>query len=362
MTEGANRTSPDYVRLSLAAAITLSLRSGLFYRGARLHCLNLLLTYEGGCRARCAYCGLSAGNGGGPGSFIRVEWPVFSVDEVLSRVRSSSHGLERICISMVMHPQALSHTLELTRRLNRDPGLPVSILVNPSTIREGDLEALREAGADMATVAVDTATEALFTRYRGREAGGPHRWDRYWRTLEEAAIVFGRDRFGCHLIAGLGESEKEMIDTIQRVRSLGGRSHMFAFYPEPGSNLAEAEACPPSRFRRMQLARFLIDYGLAGSGGMEYDEQDRLVCFGLEASALDDLVESGRPFLTSGCPGATHECACNRPFGDGPPDDIRSYPFQLEAGDIELVKKQLAIYNELPPVLKEPGSESFSGG
>ncbi len=356
MTEDMNKTSPDYVRLSLAAAMTLGLRSGLFYRGARLHCLNLLLTYEGGCRARCAYCGLSAGNGSGETeNFIRVEWPVFSVEEVLSRVRLSGHGLERACISMVMHPQALSHATGLTRYLDRELGLPVSILVNPSTIREGDLEALREAGADMATVAVDTATETLFDRYRGRKAGGPHRWDRYWRTLEEAAIVFGRDKFGCHLIAGLGESEKEMVQTIQRVRSLGGRSHMFAFYPEPGSRLEEAAACAPSRFRRMQLARFLIDYGLAASGDMEYDEQDRLVCFGMEASALDDLVESGRPFMTSGCPGVMHECACNRPFGDGPPGDIRSYPFQLEAEDIHLVKKQLAIYSEQPAALKEPG-------
>jgi biotin synthase len=65
--------------MSLAAAMTLGYKPGLFYRDARLYCINLLLTYPEGCGARCAYCGLSAerpktdeGK-----SFIRVQWPTF---------------------------------------------------------------------------------------------------------------------------------------------------------------------------------------------------------------------------------------------------------------------------------------------
>jgi hypothetical protein len=37
------------------------------------------------------------------------------------------------------------------------------------------------------------------------------------------------------------------------------------------------------------------------------------------------------------------EGACNRPFGDGPPSDIRSYPFQLDRSDIERTRRQLNI-------------------
>jgi len=42
-----------------------------------------------------------------------------------------------------------------------------------------------------------------------------------------------------------------------------------------------------------------------------------------------------------GCPGKTMESACNRPFGDGPPSDIRSFPFELNKSDIRKVKQQL---------------------
>ena len=37
--------SPGYVRLSLAAAMTLGFAKGWFFRGATLKCVNLLLTY-----------------------------------------------------------------------------------------------------------------------------------------------------------------------------------------------------------------------------------------------------------------------------------------------------------------------------
>jgi biotin synthase len=247
---------------------------------------------------------------------------------------------------MVMHPQALEDTLELTEKLAAGLELPVSVLVNPSTTRDGDIAAMREAGADMVSVAVDAATEELFDRHRGRGVGGPHRWQRYWRALEEAAIVFGDGRYGCHLIAGLGESEREMLETVQRVRDMGGRSHLFSFYPERGSRMENEPPCPANRFRRIQLARYLIDYDMVRVGRMSFDERGRVSDFGLEASELDRLVETGKPFMTSGCPGSRHECACNRPFGDGPPGDIRSFPFPLDEGDLQTVKKQLATYRE----------------
>ncbi len=54
-----NMTSPEYVQLSTAAALTLGLMPGSMYNCACTRCLNLLLTYPEGCRANCAYCGLA---------------------------------------------------------------------------------------------------------------------------------------------------------------------------------------------------------------------------------------------------------------------------------------------------------------
>lgn len=330
--------------------MTLGLRPGAFYRDAKLHCLNLLLTYAEGCRANCAYCGLSRASvdSDGANSFIRVEWPAYATDEIIRRTRANSGAFERVCISMITHARALGDTLTLTKRLSGELEQPLSVLVNPTMMGEGDFEALREAGAGMASVALDAATPELFAENRGAGVDGPHEVERYMQALEEAVIVFGSDNVGCHLIAGLGETEQDMAAAIQRVRNAGARTHLFSFYPESGSILAGEEPCPADHFRRVQLARFLIDYDLATCDQMDFDEHGRIVGFGIGGARLDRMVDTGIPFMTSGCPGKTHLCACNRPYGDGPPSDIRSYPFNLDDADVLLVRKQLATYPEVP--------------
>ena len=336
-------SSPEYLQMSLAAAMTLNLKEGLFFRNARLYCLNLLLTYREGCRGNCSYCGLQKSRDGvfSEKSFIRVSWPSYDLETILRRTLENRHKLHRVCLSMITHPRALEDTLYLICRFREAVGLPISVLMNPTSMKTGDVAALRQAGAQMAAVALDLADEALFDRHRGSGAKGPHRFDHYWGMLAATAEVFGKNRAGCHLICGMGEREEDLILRIQSVRDLGARTHLFSFYPEKGSRLADAPPCPAGQYRRVQLARFLIDNDLARAEEMRFDGKGRVSDFGLEQSAVESWIHSGRPFMTSGCPGGGLETACNRPFGDGPPSDIRSYPFPLEPGDVARVKEQM---------------------
>jgi hypothetical protein len=80
-------SSPEHLQMSLAAAMTLGLKQGIFYRNARLYCLNLLLTYPDGCRANCSYCGLQKSRDGDfhEKSFIRVQWPTYDVKTIIDK-------------------------------------------------------------------------------------------------------------------------------------------------------------------------------------------------------------------------------------------------------------------------------------
>jgi lipoyl synthase len=62
-----------------------------------------------------------------------------------------------------------------------------------------------------------------------------------------------------------------------------------------------------------------------------------VVDFGIDRQELDDLISSGKPFQTSGCPGKSDEevSACNRPYGDSSPTDILSFPFALNGTDVD---------------------------
>jgi biotin synthase-related radical SAM superfamily protein len=341
--------SPEFVQLSTAAAITLGLIPGQMHRTECTHCLNLLVTYPEGCRANCAYCGLARhreeSRDFADRNFIRVDWPTVRYGEVIARVQAGEDRgrFQRMCISMITHPASNGDTFVLLEQWTRAlPRIPVSILSNPTTLGRDDLVRLRDLGAGIFTVALDAATPEIFERTRGTGVDSPHRWDHYWHVFEWAADVFGPERFGAHLICGMGETEREMIEVVQRIRDLGGHSHMFAFFPERGSLMEDWPAVPRDQWRRVQLARFLIDYRGGNAARMVFDERGRISDFGVPAGELEALLDTGEAFRTSGCPGESGDIsACNRPFGDSTPSDIRSFPFALNAKDVAIVRRQM---------------------
>ncbi len=322
--------------------MTLGLRPGIFYRGAKLSCINLLLTYGKGCAGSCAYCGLQRQRSGefNRKSFIRVEWPAFSLAEIMARMKKHAAQIERVCISMVTRKSAANDTLLVIRSL--EPlGKPVSVLMAPTILKREQIRQLKEAGAGIGSVAIDAATPGLFSRFRGQGVKGPHRWDRYWQCLGDAVEVFGAGKAGCHLIVGLGETEEEMAAAVQRVVDMGANVHLFSFYPEEGSVLEERSPCAAGRFRRLQLAAYLIQSGFTTFAGLSFGTSGEILDFGVDAAEAAIAIQSGAPFMTSGCPGSDGQVACTRPYGDGPPGDIRSYPFTPNMEDIAKIKMEI---------------------
>lgn len=343
--------SPEYIQMSTAAAMTLGLLPGNMHRTGCTHCLNLLVTYPEGCRANCSYCGLARHreeeHAYADRNFIRVDWPTVRYEDVIASVQNHADGgaFERMCISMITHPESGADTLSLLDRwVETLPQIPVSILSNPTTMGYEDLVELRQRGAEIFTVALDAASPEVFERTRGKTVKSPHRWDRYWQTIEWAAEIYGPEKFGAHLICGMGETEQELLNVCQRIRDLGGHNHMFAFFPERGSMMEDWAPVPRAQWRRVQLARFLIDYRDVPVCDMVFDEFGAVVDFGLDRRDLESILESGLPFQTSGCPGAGDErvSACNRPYGDSSPGDIYSFPFALDHQDVSIVRRQMA--------------------
>lgn len=338
------RESPEFIRTSLAASLTLGLKNGRFYRNARLYCINLLVHYNEGCSANCSYCGLQKIR---PGtydrkSFIRVDWPIYPTDVVIQKMKEKEEKIERVCISMITRRKAVYHTMEIARKIRKNTDIPISFLVSPTVLLSGDFEKFKESGADKIGIAIDAATPELFDRHRGNGVKGPHSWDRYVNMFKEAIKVFGKGNVGSHFIVGLGETEKEMVHAIQFVKDMGGETHLFSFYPEPGSLLANQSPPPIGTYRRIQIARYLIDNDITRVGNMRFNEKDQIVDFGVD---IAPYVEDGECFMTSGCIGKRGRVACNRPYAnERPGDNIRNYPFRPEPYDIEKIKSQIFLY------------------
>ena len=75
---------------------------------------------------------------------------------------------------------------------------------------------------------------------------------------------------------------------------------------------------PPPRpqWRRIQLARYFIDYRDHRLERMRFDAHGTLTDFGLPQEEIDAVIDAGTAFRTSGCPGK--EACTTSPRATGP--------------------------------------------
>ena len=336
--------SPDFAKMSHATAISIGLSSGRMYRGAVNRCVNLLVHYPEGCSANCAYCGLAKKR---PGtyqekSFIHVDWPLFSMDEIINAINSAPAYVKRTCISMITNGKCRTATLEMARRLKNETSLPISVLIAPTILDPDDLVAMKRAGVDKIGIAIDLATPELFDKYRGSGVSGPHKWEKYWEIIKASLEVFGSPHVGAHLMVGMGETEEQMISLMDRLWGMGIVNHLFSFFAEKNSRLADMPSPPWPTYLRVQLARHMIEEGLNCIKDMNFDPQGHIIDFGINANRLTEIIKSGTPFMTTGCLGSDGQVACNRPFGNCLPDVNQwNYPYPPNQEEIELIRQNI---------------------
>jgi biotin synthase-related radical SAM superfamily protein len=336
--------SPEYAKMSQATAISLGLANGRMYRGAVNRCVNLLVHYPEGCSANCAYCGLAKKR---PGtykekSFIHVDWPVYSMEEIIQTINRAPAYVKRTCISMITNGKCRKDTIQMTRRLKTDTSIPISVLISPTIMDRKDLVAMKDAGADKIGVAIDLATPQLFDKYRGTGVSGPHKWEKYWEVLGAALDIFGSPHVGAHLMVGMGETEEQMVSLMQRLSRMGVMNHLFSFFAEKGSRLEDRPQPHWPTYLRVQLARYLIEEGLSSHEKMGFDEQGHVIDFGTDRELIVENVNVGTPFMTTGCLGPDGQVACNRPFGNCLPDDKQwNYPYPPNQEELNLIREHL---------------------
>jgi biotin synthase-related radical SAM superfamily protein len=347
---GADRghSSPDWVRLSGASAIALRVRSGRFSREFDFGGINLLLNYEDGCRSDCAYCGLARTRPGSyeDKSFIRVEWPLVETDLVVQRMATYQDKLTRLCISMVTHPFAYRDTCEITSRIRDKVATPLSILVAPPTLNRRRVEELRRIGVDMIGIGLDAATEQLFRRHRTEvPAGGAGlSWDKYWSVVKDAREIFGPWKVNCHLLVGLGENDRDLVEMFFFLRDWEVFSYLFCFNPEPDSRLGGESKSELTRWRRVQLVKHLIENDRLAPADLSFNDDGSLARVRPRSSDLDELIGDGVAFMTNGCPGENGEPGCTRPYGSyRPSEQFRDFPFLPDDQDLRQIRVDLAL-------------------
>ena len=69
--------------------------------------------------------------------------------------------------------------------------------------------------------------EQIFDRVKGRFVNGPYVWKEQLELLNEAVQIFGMGKVSTHIIVGLGETEREMAQILQKCVDMGVLPALF---------------------------------------------------------------------------------------------------------------------------------------
>jgi len=327
---------PKEIRVSIGSAMVLELLDGKLDAAPT----NVyLMTYnKGKCTANCGFCPQARESHASEDMLSRVSWPVFPTEHVLDGLAKAVEGCRtrRVCIQALNYPEVFTHIIAITKAIHEKVNVPISVSCQP--LSSENIQRLAKAGVERIGIPLDAATENLFNKVKGLSVGGPYRWERQFKLLTEAVEVFGKDRVSTHLIVGLGEREKEMVEVIQRCVDMGVLPALFAFTPISGTSLESKSQPPIQRYRKIQIARHLIVHGIARLEDMRFDKEGYIRDFGVSKQTLLQIVRTSEPFLTSGCPD------CNRPYyNEKPSGPIYNYPRGLTEEELSQVYKQLGL-------------------
>lgn len=248
-----------------------------------------------GCLGGCLYCTQSWRffKGDWLGKMV---WPSVELSEVLAAWRDV---FERICFQTVIKEKFIEEAVEFVRAIRGVSSRPLSLAITP--VPAGILEEFKRLGVDTLGVGLDTLTEELFVKW-----GKPYTWSLYWRFIESGVRVFGRGNVYVHVIAGLGESLKEALETLVKIYSTGARVALFNYF-DPASR----RSIDKGYYRILQIAVELLE---SGENPLEYIDVDS------RRFRRQPRVDFYRALQTRGCPG------CNRPFYTELPSSIYNYP------------------------------------
>jgi len=334
--KGSVEQLPERIRVSLGSAIVLGLLRGKL---DAMPTTAYLLTYSRGrCTANCGFCPQARESNSRADMLSRVSWPVFSTKRVLGGIENEVKNcrIKRVCLQALNYPEVFTHLLTLVKAICSRVKVPISVSCQP--LNRKNMHQLVEAGAERIGIPLDAATEELFNRVKGRSVGGPYIWEKQFKLLNEAVEVFGKDKVSTHLIVGLGETEKEMAETIQKCVEMRVLPALFAFTPILGTALEKNAQPPVPTYRRVQLVRYLIFHEIARYEDMRFD-LNRISDFGVDKEVLMGIIQTGEPFLTSGCPN------CNRPYyNEKPSGPVYNYPRPLTKIETAKILQELKMY------------------
>ncbi len=318
--------TPQKIRLSIASAYVLGLAELKIMEKAKPTTCYLMEYNESGCQGSCAFCSQTSSH-----DFLsRVVWPEFDLSAFLAKIEGKPK-FGRYCIQCLIYPGYELDLIDIVLNIRQRVKAPISAAIGPTS--KEILLKLKHSGLTDIGLSLDTATERLFNLIKNHRRC-MHSWAQIWHCIDEATEIFGVNHVRTHIIVGLGESEKEICEILERIYQKGIGVSLFPFMPIKGTELEHHPRVKLESYRKLQLFKNMLFNQQITLYDLRFNEKGEIMRFNsITEQKMEKIIfEKKRIFQTNGC------SACNRPYYTSKPSEIQyDYPFSPDEKELKQI-------------------------
>ncbi|APT75460.1 MULTISPECIES: radical SAM protein [unclassified Marinitoga] len=283
------------IKLSYATAAILGLKKGKI--NFEMPTAYLMLGEK--CQYNCSFCAQAKDAKSDVDYLSRIKWPEYDVEIFLNKLEELN-PFKRLCIQVV---NSIGYFEELKSFLEKikDFNVLKAVSLRPKDFDE--IDEIFSYGIDNLGISIDVANKDLYSEIRGGS------FDFLFGMLTDASKKYP-NKITTHIIVGLGESDKDLVELMLEMKKINVLVSLFSFTPIKGTKLENLE--PPSieRYRIIQYAREIIEKNDVSIEDFVFDENQKLV----RLPHIDFDVEEA--IKTSGC------SYCTRPYYNEKPNKV----------------------------------------
>lgn len=307
------------LKLSYASSVKLGLRKGII--DFPLETIYVMVGEK--CRNSCKFCSQSITSSTCSNYLSRITWQNVSEAEFLNAV-NKANGIERICLQIVSDKDSLNMLKSLVESLILSGKNNIKISISIASTNIEYLKSLFEVGVDTITIPLDCAKLDSYEKIKGND------FNKKVETLINLSQIY-KGKVGTHLIYGLSDTIEDFYKMMSFLKSNSINTGLFSFTPITGTELENLPKPDLSSYRKVQVLRALIYEDI--SFEPEFNSSGDLIKLNVKMDDLekvDKLINSGKPFLTSGCDN------CTRPYyNDNPGKELYNFHRPLDINEVK---------------------------
>jgi len=203
------------------------------------------------CQNSCTFCSQGKFAKSSDSLLSRVTWPKYEIKTVLEKLKEKQNDkIKKICFQVVSYPGYFEDFLQILDLFRAELSIPIGASINVSSM--DDIDELFGHNLVNLGIAIDASSDSIYKKVKNNKKS----FNTTLQLIIKAANNYP-SKVTAHIIAGLGETDRDLLNLFSTLLVNRANIALFAFTPVKGTIL---ENYPRISIERYRYIQFVLEY------------------------------------------------------------------------------------------------------